>query len=133
MESINDDLYTSCFCEENIWNFSRWIKELSGLHLSNEEVEVEITLRHQLTRLFHVNLNGSSHFYSSLELNDMFVIFISNKEKKVPIWNQKNGSEDSRVGVAIWDYHVVALKKVQRQTIPTSSIRTTETIAARHT
>ena len=126
MESRNDELYTSCFCEENIWNFSWWIKELRRLHLSDEEVE--ITLREQLSHLFHVNSIDCAVSFSSLDFNDMYVIFISNNEKKVPIWNQKNGSDDSRI--AIWDYHVVALKKAQRQTAPSVSTTTTTTAAA---
>ena len=39
---------------------------------------------------------------------DLFVIFISNQNKQVPIWNQKINSEKR---MAIWDYHVIALER----------------------
>ena len=111
MDSINNDLYTSCFCEENIWNFTRLIKELTT---SSNYEELEITIKQS----FHVKSIDEVFRYSSLDLENMYVIFISNKEKKVPIWNQRSGSDNSRV--AVWDYHVVALYKGQKFSSSTS-------------
>ena len=115
MDSIND-LYTSCFCEENIWNFTMLIKELTT---SSNYEELEITAKQKiLNSSFHVKSIDEVFRNSSLDLENMYVIFISNKEKKVPIWNQRSGSDDSRV--AVWDYHVVALYKGQKFSSSTS-------------
>ncbi|XP_020591670.1 protein N-terminal glutamine amidohydrolase isoform X2 [Phalaenopsis equestris] len=39
---------------------------------------------------------------------DLFVVFISNDDKKIPLWNQK--ASKSSDGLVIWDYHVICIQ-----------------------
>ncbi|KAK9157266.1 hypothetical protein Scep_003840 [Stephania cephalantha] len=41
--------------------------------------------------------------------SDLFVVFISNDNKKVPLWHQKASKQAD--GFIIWDYHVVCIQK----------------------
>ncbi|KAK9123209.1 hypothetical protein Sjap_012811 [Stephania japonica] len=41
--------------------------------------------------------------------SDLFVVFISNDSKKVPLWHQKASKQVD--GFIIWDYHVVCIQK----------------------
>ncbi|XP_042371503.1 protein N-terminal glutamine amidohydrolase [Plectropomus leopardus] len=66
-----DCVYTSCYCEENVWKLCEFVR----------------TER-------------------TAPLEDLFVVFISNENRMVPLWRQKSGRGDQPV---IWDYHVVLL------------------------
>ncbi|XP_020085757.1 protein N-terminal glutamine amidohydrolase, partial [Ananas comosus] len=44
---------------------------------------------------------------------DLFVVFISNEEKKVPLWHQK--ASNSIDGLVVWDYHVICIQSKQKQ------------------
>ncbi|KAM8767536.1 protein N-terminal glutamine amidohydrolase [Acanthopagrus schlegelii] len=65
-------VYTSCYCEENVWKLCEFVR----------------TER-------------------SAPLEELFVVFISNENRMVPLWKQKSGRGDQPV---IWDYHVVLLQ-----------------------
>ncbi|KAL6893584.1 hypothetical protein ACP4OV_007682 [Aristida adscensionis] len=39
---------------------------------------------------------------------DLYVVFISNEEKKVPLWHQKASYSD--YGFIVWDYHVICIQ-----------------------
>ncbi|KAL6619315.1 hypothetical protein ACP70R_034454 [Stipagrostis hirtigluma subsp. patula] len=39
---------------------------------------------------------------------DLYVVFISNEEKKVPLWHQKASYSDD--GFILWDYHVICIQ-----------------------
>ncbi|XP_062231282.1 protein N-terminal glutamine amidohydrolase-like [Phragmites australis] len=39
---------------------------------------------------------------------DLYVVFISNEEKKVPLWHQKASNFDD--GFICWDYHVICIQ-----------------------
>ncbi|WVZ98349.1 hypothetical protein U9M48_043806 [Paspalum notatum var. saurae] len=39
---------------------------------------------------------------------DLYVVFISNEEKKVPLWHQKASHSDD--GFICWDYHVICIQ-----------------------
>ncbi|KAM9339862.1 protein N-terminal glutamine amidohydrolase [Symphorus nematophorus] len=67
-----DCVYTSCYCEENVWKLCEFVR----------------TER-------------------TAPLEELFVVFISNDNRKVPLWKQKSGRGDQPV---IWDYHVVLLQ-----------------------
>lgn len=43
------------------------------------------------------------------DASDLFVVFISNAGRKVPIWRQKAGSSEND-GIIIWDYHVICIQ-----------------------
>ncbi|XP_033515198.1 protein N-terminal glutamine amidohydrolase [Nicotiana tomentosiformis] len=45
------------------------------------------------------NTNGS----------DLFIIFISNEKKQIPLWHQK--ASQRAEGVILWDYHVICVQK----------------------
>ncbi|KAK3135629.1 hypothetical protein QOZ80_5BG0421450 [Eleusine coracana subsp. coracana] len=40
--------------------------------------------------------------------NDLFVVFISNERKQVPLWHQKASNSDD--GFICWDYHVICIQ-----------------------
>ncbi|XP_044027927.1 protein N-terminal glutamine amidohydrolase [Siniperca chuatsi] len=65
-------VYTSCYCEENVWKLCEFVR----------------TER-------------------TAPLEELFVVFISNENRMVPLWKQKSGHGDQPV---IWDYHVVLLQ-----------------------
>ncbi|KAL7169004.1 hypothetical protein ACSBR2_034096 [Camellia fascicularis] len=43
------------------------------------------------------------------EGSDLFVVFISNEKKQVPLWHQKASQRAD--GVVLWDYHVICIQK----------------------
>ncbi|CAJ1967587.1 unnamed protein product [Sphenostylis stenocarpa] len=40
--------------------------------------------------------------------SDLFVVFISNEKKQIPLWNQKASKRAD--GVILWDYHVICIQ-----------------------
>ncbi|XP_037120128.1 protein N-terminal glutamine amidohydrolase [Syngnathus acus] len=63
--------YSSCYCEENVWNLCELVRR-----------------------------------ERSAPLQELFVVFISNDNRTVPLWKQKSACGEQPV---IWDYHVVLL------------------------
>ncbi|KAL4585016.1 hypothetical protein LXL04_009629 [Taraxacum kok-saghyz] len=48
------------------------------------------------------------------DVSDLFVIFISNENKHVPLWHQKASHRAD--GIILWDYHVICIQlKLSRQ------------------
>ncbi|GAV75204.1 Nt_Gln_amidase domain-containing protein [Cephalotus follicularis] len=43
------------------------------------------------------------------EGSDLFVVFISNEKKQVPLWHQKASARAD--GVILWDYHVICIQR----------------------
>lgn len=43
------------------------------------------------------------------EGSDLFVVFISNDKKQIPLWHQKASHRAD--GVTLWDYHVICVQK----------------------
>ncbi|XP_012086154.1 protein N-terminal glutamine amidohydrolase [Jatropha curcas] len=43
------------------------------------------------------------------EGSDLFVAFISNEKKQVPLWHQKASQRAD--GITLWDYHVICIQK----------------------
>ncbi|KAG2687130.1 hypothetical protein I3760_09G037800 [Carya illinoinensis] len=41
--------------------------------------------------------------------SDLFVVFISNENKQIPLWHQKASKRAD--GIVLWDYHVVCIQK----------------------
>ncbi|CAN0910033.1 Protein N-terminal glutamine amidohydrolase [Linum grandiflorum] len=41
--------------------------------------------------------------------SDLYVVFISNEKKQVPLWNQKASTRAD--GIVLWDYHVICIQK----------------------
>ena len=66
-------IYTSCFCEENIWKLCNKAKN-EGKNLDN-----------------------------------YYVIFLTNKIKKFPIWSARKINNDNKQDFIVWDYHVILL------------------------
>ncbi|KAM6899685.1 protein N-terminal glutamine amidohydrolase isoform 1-T2 [Xenentodon cancila] len=64
-------IYTSCYCEENVWKLCEFIRR-----------------------------------ERTAPLEQLYVVFISNDKRTVPLWKQKSGVGDQPV---IWDYHVILL------------------------
>uniref|UniRef100_A0A0D9WG18 Protein N-terminal glutamine amidohydrolase n=1 Tax=Leersia perrieri TaxID=77586 RepID=A0A0D9WG18_9ORYZ len=44
---------------------------------------------------------------------DLYVVFISNEEKKVPLWYQK--ASHSGDGFVLWDYHVICIQSRRKK------------------
>ncbi|XP_029023299.1 protein N-terminal glutamine amidohydrolase [Betta splendens] len=70
--SRDDCVYTSCYCEENVWKLCDFIRR-----------------------------------ERTAPMEQLFVVFISNENRMVPLWKQKSGHGDQPV---IWDYHVILLQ-----------------------
>ncbi|XP_040044367.1 protein N-terminal glutamine amidohydrolase [Gasterosteus aculeatus] len=70
--SREDCVYTSCYCEENVWKLCEFVRS-----------------------------------ERTAPLEELFVVFISNENRKVPLWKQRSGHGEQPV---IWDYHVVMLQ-----------------------
>ncbi|MQL86158.1 hypothetical protein Taro_018686 [Colocasia esculenta] len=47
------------------------------------------------------------------EGHDLFVVFISNEEKQVPLWHQKASKRVD--GLVVWDYHVICIQSRRRE------------------
>ncbi|XP_051246935.1 protein N-terminal glutamine amidohydrolase [Dicentrarchus labrax] len=71
-QSRENCVYTSCYCEENVWKLCEFVRT-----------------------------------EQTASLDELFVVFISNENRMVPLWKQKSGRRDQPV---IWDYHVVLLQ-----------------------
>ncbi|XP_031262852.1 protein N-terminal glutamine amidohydrolase [Pistacia vera] len=41
--------------------------------------------------------------------SDLFVVFISNEKKQIPLWHQKASKRAD--GITLWDYHVVCIQR----------------------
>ncbi|XP_027938058.1 protein N-terminal glutamine amidohydrolase [Vigna unguiculata] len=50
------------------------------------------------------------------EGSDLFVVFISNEKKQIPLWNQKASKRAD--GVILWDYHVICIQIKQGNVPP---------------
>nr|XP_020477170.1 protein N-terminal glutamine amidohydrolase [Monopterus albus] len=72
MPTRENCVYTSCYCEENVWKLCDFVR-----------MERPAQLEH------------------------LFVVFISNENRTVPLWKQKSGLGDQPV---IWDYHVILMQ-----------------------
>ncbi|CAM8941413.1 unnamed protein product [Rhodiola kirilowii] len=45
------------------------------------------------------------------DASDLFVVFISNDKKQIPMWQQKASSRPD--GLVLWDYHVICIQKTR--------------------
>ncbi|KAL7194382.1 hypothetical protein ACSBR1_034735 [Camellia fascicularis] len=50
------------------------------------------------------------------EGSDLFVVFISNEKKQVPLWHQKASQRAD--GVVLWDYHVICIQRKKVDSSP---------------
>ncbi|XP_002156880.2 protein N-terminal glutamine amidohydrolase isoform X1 [Hydra vulgaris] len=75
LKALINCVYTSCYCEENVWKLCQQIKESQGVAI----------------------------------LKEYFVVFISNKDRKIPLWMQKQGKDP--LTPVLWDYHVILTQK----------------------
>ncbi|XP_010269775.1 PREDICTED: protein N-terminal glutamine amidohydrolase isoform X1 [Nelumbo nucifera] len=41
--------------------------------------------------------------------SDLFVVFISNEKKQIPLWHQKASARAD--GIILWDYHVICIQR----------------------
>ncbi|KAJ7219824.1 hypothetical protein O6H91_Y468400 [Diphasiastrum complanatum] len=62
----------------------------------------EENVYHLCKSLVHLNL-------AAPDASDLFVAFISNSVKQVPIWRQRSSAQEN--GLCMWDYHVVCIQK----------------------
>nr|XP_043636608.1 protein N-terminal glutamine amidohydrolase isoform X2 [Erigeron canadensis] len=46
-------------------------------------------------------------------LSDLFVVFISNENKHIPMWHQKASHRAD--GIILWDYHVICIQKREEE------------------
>lgn len=50
------------------------------------------------------------------EGSDLFVVFISNDKKQIPLWHQKASHRAD--GVILWDYHVICVQRKRNEESP---------------
>ncbi|CAL5351940.1 unnamed protein product [Camellia sinensis] len=50
------------------------------------------------------------------EGSDLFVVFISNEKKQVPLWHQKASQRAD--GVVLWDFHVICIQRKKGDSSP---------------
>ncbi|GFP92224.1 protein n-terminal glutamine amidohydrolase, partial [Phtheirospermum japonicum] len=48
--------------------------------------------------------------------SDLYVVFISNEKKQIPLWHQKASHRAD--GVILWDYHVICVQKRKGSNLP---------------
>ncbi|KAI3471603.1 hypothetical protein Pfo_028253 [Paulownia fortunei] len=48
--------------------------------------------------------------------SDLYVVFISNEKKQIPLWHQKASQRAD--GVILWDYHVICVQKRKESNLP---------------
>ncbi|KAG0554828.1 hypothetical protein M758_12G125200 [Ceratodon purpureus] len=77
---LSDFVYSSCYCEENVYMLCKKLSEL-GL--------------------------------AAPDASDLFVVFISNPKRQIPIWRQKSSKDVG--GLCIWDYHVICIQRDLRR------------------
>jgi N-terminal glutamine amidase len=79
----DDDIRIPCWCEENIWRFIYY-------------------------RTSTISSSSSSCPPQPLSINTLYVIWISNRIKHVPMLYQRASSSSN--DICHWDYHVIALE-----------------------
>lgn len=88
ISSIDEALYASQFCEENIYQLS--VKFLNWNNdLINNNVKYDI-------------YNG-------------YVVFISNDEEAIPLWKQRSSKSDKEP--VMWDYHVIFIVEKEKRAL----------------
>ncbi|GMY18857.1 protein N-terminal glutamine amidohydrolase isoform X1 [Fagus crenata] len=50
------------------------------------------------------------------EGKDLFVVFLSNEKKQIPLWNQRASHRAD--GVVLWDYHVICVQRRKESDTP---------------
>ncbi|XP_051150504.1 protein N-terminal glutamine amidohydrolase [Andrographis paniculata] len=50
------------------------------------------------------------------DASDLYVVFISNEKKQIPLWYQKASHRAD--GVILWDYHVICVQKRKESNLP---------------
>ncbi|KAL3841262.1 hypothetical protein ACJIZ3_025853 [Penstemon smallii] len=60
--------------------------------------------------------NLSEDGIAKSDSSDLFVVFISNEKKQIPLWNQKASHRAD--GVILWDYHVICVQKRKESYLP---------------
>ncbi|KAK9664349.1 hypothetical protein RND81_14G035400 [Saponaria officinalis] len=58
----------------------------------------------------------SSAGIADAQASDLFVVFISNDNKQIPLWHQKASHRAD--GVILWDYHVICVQKQSNTEAP---------------
>ncbi|KAK9290978.1 hypothetical protein L1049_009160 [Liquidambar formosana] len=53
---------------------------------------------------------------ANAEGSDLFVVFISNEKKQVPLWHQKAGKRAD--GLVLWDYHAICIQRKKEGNSP---------------
>lgn len=52
----------------------------------------------------------------AVDVNDLFIVFITNEKKQVPLWHQKASTRAD--GVVLWDYHVICVERKREDKSP---------------
>ncbi|XP_057982091.1 protein N-terminal glutamine amidohydrolase isoform X1 [Malania oleifera] len=57
-------------------------------------------------------MNGAADTKGS----DLFIVFLTNEKKQVPLWHQKAGMRAD--GLVLWDYHVICIQRKKEENSP---------------
>lgn len=98
-------LYTKCYCEENAYLLAAYLSRICRY-------------RNELksTRLRW----------------DVDVVFVSNKDRMVALWQQKAGASAESDYQVVWDYHVFVILSCQRESTSKEGKERTKSLPARH-
>lgn len=81
----------------------------SSSHVALERSDFTYTSQYCEENVYMLCKKLRSARVADQEGSNLFVVFISNENRQVPLWNQKasKGTE----GLVIWDYHVICVQK----------------------
>ncbi|KAI8818365.1 N-terminal glutamine amidase-domain-containing protein [Fimicolochytrium jonesii] len=96
-------LYTRCYCEENVYNLVRFVKELPQTSSAPDFTD---PYAKEIVTFFRAN---------QLTLSDVHVVFVSSDLGWVDIAKQKAGQPPR--GAVIWDYHVFAIAVAENRKV----------------
>ena len=77
-----DQTYTSCYCEENVWKLCQRVHQEEQSNTADGSKEDK----------------RSGCYYA---------VFISNGSRTVPLWWQRASRGDPETEPVVWDYHVI--------------------------
>jgi hypothetical protein len=87
ISSINEALYTSQFCEENVYHLA-----IKFMNWKNDFIK---------------DYNENNDIYNG------YVVFISNENETIPLWKQRASTDDETP--VIWDYHVIFIVENEKK------------------
>ncbi|KAF9036672.1 N-terminal glutamine amidase-domain-containing protein [Panaeolus papilionaceus] len=111
-----DKIYTSCYCEENVYLLCRRFLEHARVRENWQPFAVFMSNANKTVSSIELKLHDSHIEFTFFNI----VLYMSNGKMemvdlKVALWNQKNGREEGMP--VVWDYHVVLVLRPRNMQI----------------